>query len=66
AANHDGFLRAAKRYLKDDPRLLGVEADVLAAQGKRDEAAALYRKLLKSQPDNKYVRRRLARVTDGS
>ena len=66
ASNRESFLRAARRLLRDDPRLMGVEADLLAAQGKRAEAEKLYRKLLERQPGNRYVERRLARVTDGS
>ncbi len=60
----EGFLKAARRYLGDDPRLLGVEADLRAKQGRRAEAAALYRRLLATQPDNVYVKRRLAHVTE--
>ena len=57
-----GFLREAKELLEDDPRLIGVEADLHAENGRNAQAAALYEQLLKLQPDNKYVRRRLARV----
>ncbi len=58
----EGFLRKAKELLGDDPRLIGVEADLRAEQGRRAEAAALYERLLKLQPDNKYAQRRLSRV----
>jgi spermidine synthase len=58
-----GFLKGAKRLLGDDPRLIGVEADIFANQGRNAEAAALYRQLLETQPDNAYLKRRLARVS---
>ncbi|MEM8884778.1 MAG: fused MFS/spermidine synthase [Planctomycetota bacterium] len=60
--NSEGFLKRARQLLAGDPRLLGVEADIRAAQGQAEEAARLYRELLKSQPDNEYLKRRLARV----
>jgi len=58
----EGFLRSARRLLEGDPRLLGVEADLRARQGRAKEAAALYRRLLELQPSNRYLARRLARV----
>jgi len=58
----DAFLKKAAELLPDDPRLIGVEADLRAAQKRYPLAAALYRKLLEVQPDNDYLRRRLARV----
>ena len=60
--NSDAFLKQAARLLREDPRLLGVEADLRAAQGRNALAAELYRMVLERQPDNEYVRRRLARV----
>jgi len=60
----EAFLKKAAQLLPDDPRLIGVEADLRAAQGRNAEAAKLYRRLLELQPDNKYVRRRLKRVED--
>jgi spermidine synthase len=55
-------LARAGELLGDDPRVTGTEADVRAAQGDREGAARLYRALLERQPDNVYLRRRLARV----
>lgn len=60
--NNDGFLKQASRLLPGDPRILGVEADIRAAQGRNALAAELYRKVIELQPDNEYARRRLARV----
>lgn len=56
------FLEAARRLRPEDPRLLGVEADLLAREGDRAGAAALYRRILAGDPENAFVRRRLARV----
>ena len=56
------YLDRARALLPDDPRLTGIEADVRAAMGEREEAARLYRVLLRNQPDNAYLKRRLARV----
>ena len=57
------FLENARALLPDDPRLIGTEADLRAAQGKHAEAATLYRQLLEKQPGNRYLQRRLKRVT---
>ena len=57
------FLENARALLPDDPRLIGTEADLRAAEGKDAEAAALYQQLLEQQPGNRYLLRRLKRVT---
>ncbi|MFB3066250.1 MAG: fused MFS/spermidine synthase [Planctomycetota bacterium] len=57
------FLENARALLPDDPRLIGTEADLRAAEGKHAAAATLYRKLLEKQPGNRYLQRRLKRVT---
>ena len=56
------FLANARALLPDDPRLIGTEADLRAAEGKHADAAALYRQLLELQPGNRYLLRRLKRV----
>ena len=60
----EGFLRQAERLLENDPRIDGERADLYARTGRPDEAAAIYRKLLEKEPDNRYIQRRLARVTE--
>jgi hypothetical protein len=55
-------LESARGFLRGDPRLLGAEADLAEAQGDREGAAALLRKLLDASPDSAYLRRRIAAI----
>ncbi|MFQ5843750.1 MAG: tetratricopeptide repeat protein, partial [Planctomycetota bacterium] len=57
-------LERARRLLPGDPRLVGTEADLRAAQGDREEAARLYEQLLERRPDSVYLQRRLRRVRE--
>ena len=57
------FLANARALLPGDPRLIGTEADLRAAEGKHAEATTLYRQLLEQQPGNRYLLRRLKRVS---
>jgi len=56
------YWKRAAALLMDDPRVLGVRADIHARAGERERAADLYRSLLRLMPENEYVERRLARV----
>jgi spermidine synthase len=52
-------IQTAKRYLGDDPRLQGLQADLHAARGEKAAAEAIYRNLLEKDPDSAYLRRRV-------
>jgi spermidine synthase len=65
AAQYDseGFLKRAATLLgPNDLRVAGVRADLYARTGREQAAAQIYRTLLTLEPDNTYIRRRLARV----
>jgi spermidine synthase len=53
-------LQSARGYLGADPRLIGVEAELRAAQGNVEEAAVLFEKLLALDPESAYLKRRIA------
>lgn len=53
-------LTRARLRLPNDPRIVGVEAELRIAQGKPKQAAALFEALLKRNPDSAYLKRRLA------
>ncbi|MHC4933424.1 MAG: fused MFS/spermidine synthase [Planctomycetota bacterium] len=55
-------IQTARRYLGDDPRLQGLQADLHVARGERAAAEAIYRKLLDETPDSTYLRRKLQSV----
>lgn len=53
-------LQWARHLLGEDPRLIGVEAEIHEAAGEGEQAVALYRRLLERMPDSRYLRRRIA------
>ena len=69
----DGEFDAAQRFLKiaatrlpGDPRLRGVQADLLEGRGDKAGAADLLRALLKDSPGSVYLERRLKRLGIGT
>jgi spermidine synthase len=53
------YLESSAGRLEGDPRLIGVEAELRAAEGKKAEARELYEELLKSMPDSRYLSRKI-------
>ncbi|MFI5403752.1 MAG: tetratricopeptide repeat protein, partial [Planctomycetota bacterium] len=54
------LFRAARGYVPNDPRLLGLEAELRAAQGNTEAAVELFERLLKLDPGSAYLKRRIA------
>jgi len=52
--------RLARGYLAGDVRLIGLEAELRAAQGNREAAIELFERLLALDPDSRYLKRRIA------
>jgi len=52
----------AGRLLGDDPRLIGIRADLFAARGEAEKAAAGYRELMERYGESAYLRRKLDAV----
>jgi spermidine synthase len=52
--------RSARGYIAGDPRLVGLEAELRAAQGNNDAAIELFEKLLAKDPSSVYLKRRIA------
>ncbi len=52
----------AAKLLPDFPPVLGLQARILAAQGKKDDAIALYKKITKKNPEYRGLRWDLARL----
>ncbi|MHC4847490.1 MAG: fused MFS/spermidine synthase [Planctomycetota bacterium] len=58
------FLKQASLLLPpDDLRVAGVRADLYARLGRKQAAAQIYRSLLVIEPGNRYIQRRLDRVS---
>jgi spermidine synthase len=53
-------LARARLYLPGDPRLVGLEGDLRAAEGRREEAVALFRELLEAHGDSAFLERKIA------
>jgi tetratricopeptide (TPR) repeat protein len=55
----EDFARA-RGYIRGDPRLVGLEAELRAAQGNVEAARELFGKLLALDPESAYLKRRIA------
>ena len=58
------YLGMAKQHLPGDTRLLGVESDIAAAEGKLEDAIRLLRELMQKTAPSVYLERRIGVFRD--
>ena len=58
------YLEMAKEHLPDDNRLIGVESEIAAAEGKLEDAIRLQRELVEKTQGSAYLDRRMAMLEE--